>query len=290
MRPCGIELGYEGHVRGSVRGRGLILRLDGALNREIRGTGESRYIKVPRLIRGYALGWADRELEIGRHISNIVVAAAAEVSKISQHRVDDQRAGMVVFPQRKLHAVSGQPVAARNRLPFAFDDLIYRGLAEAERRAIHGQRQAAVRGEPGMGAGEFQRNLPGIGSGRNHEIVFQLPLAAVIDEVDAMVNLLVTHLAVGAGAAGPLLRIAADEIIHFPGESLAAGNPGVRVRSGQLHPDHRGDEPPGAESLLDERSLNTALSEVKNSAYPSPRERNFTAGSVWPWLASKLRG
>ncbi len=38
------------------------------------------------------------------------------------------------------------------------------------------------------------------------------------------------------------------------------------------------------------RSLNTALSGVKNSAYPSPREKNFTAGSVWPWLASKLKG
>src|SRR5690242_16580039 len=34
--------------------------------------------------------------------------------------------------------------------------------------------------------------------------------------------------------------------------------------------------------------MKTASSDVRNSVYPRPRERNLTRGSVWPLLASKL--
>src|SRR5712692_842551 len=38
------------------------------------------------------------------------------------------------------------------------------------------------------------------------------------------------------------------------------------------------------------RRVNTASVEVRYSMYPLPREMNIACGSVWPRLASKLRG
>ena len=37
-------------------------------------------------------------------------------------------------------------------------------------------------------------------------------------------------------------------------------------------------------------TASTAPAGSRNRLYPAPRARNFTLGSAWPWLASKISG
>ncbi len=71
---------------------------------------------------------------------------------------------------------------------------------------------------------ERQGDRPGIGAGGDHEVVFQLPLVAVIDEGHAGVDLLVFHLRVRGNVGPPPGRIIADEGVHLAGEFPEPGH------------------------------------------------------------------
>ncbi len=62
---------------------------------------------------------------------------------------------------------------------------------------------------------EAQLDGAGIGVRRDDEIVFELPLSAVIGEVDAGPHVAVFDPAVSRDVGAPLRRIVADEIIRL---------------------------------------------------------------------------
>ena len=58
-----------------------------------------------------------------------------------------------------------------------------------------------------------QRDDPGSAPGATDEVVFQLPLVAVVDQVHAGVDVLVFHLSVVGMSVCPLARVVADEVV-----------------------------------------------------------------------------
>ena len=60
---------------------------------------------------------------------------------------------------------------------------------------------------------EVQPDITGIGTRLHHEIIFQQSRLAVIHQVDARIDVLVMHLAIGGDIATPSRGIVADEIV-----------------------------------------------------------------------------
>ena len=58
---------------------------------------------------------------------------------------------------------------------------------------------------------------PRVRAGRNHEVVFQLPLIAVVNQVDAGIDIRVPYFRVVRHIRAPLCRIIADEIVTLAG-------------------------------------------------------------------------
>src|SRR5438309_1300505 len=85
--------------------------------------------------------------------------------------------------------------------------------------------------------GTFNRELDAarIGSRRDNEIVFELPVVAVIDQIDARIDLTVPYCGKGGNIRAPKRRIVADEIIELAGQLFAAADRGVWISADQLH-------------------------------------------------------
>jgi hypothetical protein len=64
----------------------------------------------------------------------------------------------------------------------------------------------------GVGPLEAQRDRCGAGTGRDQEVELQLVAGAVVDDVDAGVDVAVGDAAVGGGAAHPTAWLLADEV------------------------------------------------------------------------------
>ena len=73
---------------------------------------------------------------------------------------------------------------------------------------------------------------------RDGEIVFELPLIAVVGQIDAGIKLANTHPRERRHTGLPARRIVADEVIDFAGQCLRAGNLRAFICAGELHP-HR---------------------------------------------------
>ncbi len=233
LRACRIQLGDE--ARGRVCG---IDGLDRSLQREVSGLGVARHIYISRWIDNHTLrripAWA-----IGS-VTNFVRLTSTQVGQIVQHRIDHQRAVVVILAQRKLNTVAGQLVIARDHFLLARDGLIDHRLPESERSAIEREHQTSVRAEHGPGARKFEPDLFRIRARRHDKIVFELALGSVIDQIDTRIDLLIVHSAKSADAVNPFVGIVAHEVVHNPGERISAGDLGVTVGSGQLHPHHGG--------------------------------------------------
>ena len=74
--------------------------------------------------------------------------------------------------------------------------------------------------EVGGSALEAQCDLVGFCAGRDPEVVFELPLIAVILQVDARIDALIFDAGELGNAAAPLGGIIADEIVALAGEWL----------------------------------------------------------------------
>ena len=81
----------------------------------------------------------------------------------------------------------------------------------------------------------MNRNQTGIRARRQREIIFKLLLAAVINQVDAGINLPDAHLGEGRHAGAPLRGIVAGEIIDLPGQGTVAADRCLRIGADEPH-------------------------------------------------------
>ena len=99
------------------------------------------------------------------------------------------------------------------------------------------QNQIAVRIDLKLlNAIELERDQSGARARRHHKIIFELPLIAVINQVDAGINILVTDLAKRRHASPPLARIVAQEIIHLGRQLLQPRGLCRRIGTDKLDP------------------------------------------------------
>ena len=82
---------------------------------------------------------------------------------------------------------------------------------------------------------DFERNGFRIGPGRDHEIVFQLPLVAVVNQVYARIHALILYLGVARNIGAPLFRIAADEVVRLAGQLVESRHARRAIRAHELH-------------------------------------------------------
>src|SRR5205085_3431636 len=84
---------------------------------------------------------------------------------------------------------------------------------------------------------DTEADTAGIRAWRDREVILQLPLVAVVKEVDAGVDALVANAPVRRDVRAPLLRVIADEVVDLPRLRLSRRRPRPPVRAHELHPE-----------------------------------------------------
>ena len=121
---------------------------------------------------------------------------------------------------------------------FAADHLIdlrpfpahFAGFCAEQKIAVRLQMQVSS-------ARKAQTHLRGIDARFQDEVVFQLFLAAVVDQIDPWIDLFQADLRERGDSGMPLLRSIAEEVVHFAGQLLFPRDSGRRVRAQQPHGD-----------------------------------------------------
>ncbi len=166
------------------------------------------------------------------------VVGAAEIGRVSDHRVDHERPGRVVRPEPDPDAtlvvhdeVAGHPT------PGAVDVLIHDGprLTNVARRRTGHERAGVVDVHP-LDAVERERDLPGIGTGSDDEVVFEPAPTAVVHEVDAGIDVDVLDGAVRRSRDGRR-RSVATVVAHDARELAVSEDPWGRIAAEGPHPD-----------------------------------------------------
>jgi hypothetical protein len=117
--------------------------------------------------------------------------------------------------------------------------LIHEWFAQADLTPVYPEDQVTQGINGGaVRALERERDGPGIGPGGDHEVVFQLPLVAVVDEIHTRVDSPVLDLRVGGNVGPPLLGIIADEVVALARQFPHARHHGCAVGPDEPHPQH----------------------------------------------------
>src|SRR5690348_8467363 len=96
--------------------------------------------------------------------------------------------------------------------------------------------QVAVSIEPQpFGAAETEFNLPWVGTRREHEVILQFALVAIVNQVHAGIDLLILHFAKGRNIAPPPGRILADKVIGFACQFIDSTHLGIAIGAFQPH-------------------------------------------------------
>ena len=88
------------------------------------------------------------------------------------------------------------------------------------------------------GAAQLKPDPAGIGAWVDDKVVFQLALAAVVNEINSRIDLFILHLGIGRKVAMPPFRIIADEVIDLAAQFFSTGYFRFRIGVDQLHPQH----------------------------------------------------
>ena len=132
--------------------------------------------------------------------------------------------------------VAGEHVAAGHRLASIRSPLVAHGRLKADRVRRTGgvgdcEEQSALRVDlHTVGTVKSQRDLPHIGTGRHHKIVFKLALVSVVPHIDAVIHTAVKDRRMAGHVLQPLGRFS-DKVIGT-GNDVAlrhAGHVGRRV-------------------------------------------------------------
>ena len=129
-----------------------------------------------------------------------------------------------------------QLIPADDALPAAAPVLVHFRQFQPQWAARHLHAQVPAR---------FHRHLPralephrdpaGVGPRLQLQVVFQTPLLAVPEHIDAGIHALVAHLLVSGNVAQPAFRVAADEIVRLAGQRVESLR--RRLRIGAHEPD-----------------------------------------------------
>ncbi len=191
----GVELGDEGV------GVGAVGALSGAGGGEVGGLGEAGDVGGAGAVHG------DAEALVG--------GAAAEEGGGGEGGVDDQRVIGVVGADGEAH----QPVCIDDVVPidgvaYAVDVLVEDGrLGDDPRPAGHDGEVALSVHAHGVGAGEAEADLGGVGARGDEEVVLELGGVAVEHHVHAGVQALVLDRAVVRDAGEPAGRVGAEKVV-----------------------------------------------------------------------------
>ena len=166
----------------------------------------------------------------------MLIAAAAEVSRKIQDRIDDQFARPVI----SANGESGAVRTAEHETPLhpallAANFLIHLRSFQSDVPAPAPDYERSVFHLNLTGAVELQFRLRWIGAGRYLKVIFQLALVAVKDQIDAGVDLLILDSRKLGNAGPPFRRIVAHEVVAVSRQRLGAGKLGVTMRARQLH-------------------------------------------------------
>ena len=209
----GVELGYEDvpQVGGGV---GFLIWTLG--DRVVRGVSRSSDIGVSGRVDSNGVG--------------PVVCAAAEVGAVGEDGVDYQGFGVVVAAYFEADGVVGlEGELAFDGMTLAVGFLIDdAGLRKAIRpfSPVTSRSPSRVRAEL-LAPGELEADGFGIGVGGDYEVVFKLSLVAVVDEVDAAIDMAVADFGVCGDIGVPFGGVVAEEVVGYTGELVCAFDAGV---------------------------------------------------------------
>jgi hypothetical protein len=153
----------------------------------------------------------------------LVGPGAAQVAAIAEHGVNGERlAGIVALRLEAEGAVRAQPVAAGHGLANAVVSLVEVGRSLDQGAAAGLEEQVALRVEAqALGALQAQVNGGGIGARGDDEVVFELLLAvAVVDGVDARIEVVGRHLGILGDVGLPGGEVLAGEVVAAAGQFL----------------------------------------------------------------------
>jgi hypothetical protein len=162
---------------------------------------------------------------------------AAGVRRVDQHRVDDQRLGGIVRGDPKADPiVAVENILAGDRPPAAGDLLVDDRLSLPNDTASRAQFQIPLRVQAdGLRACEAQHHPLGDAAGPHDQVVLELPLVAVVDEVDARVDVFVLHSGIRRHIGPPLRGIVADEVVGLAGQGVLARDARIAIGADERH-------------------------------------------------------
>ena len=167
--------------------------------------------------------------------ADLINPAAAQVGRIGQHRVDDERLVVVVAAQLEADAVAGHGKRAIDCDSLVAVHLIEHGLLESGGAVGRAENQIAVRVDGGLGAVDLPAYAAGIGAGGDDKVVLQLPLIAVEDQIHAGIDLRKVDPTEGLDGGVPFRRVVADKVTDYAGLRIGSGNGGIGIGAQQLH-------------------------------------------------------
>src|SRR6266849_3725376 len=144
-------------------------------------------------------------------------------------------------PRNVEYARTGSITRGRSvRSPCAVDVLIGERRVVAHLAVAKAQHELATLDRDRTGAVEGEADHRWIGTGSHDEVVLELALVAVVDDVDARIDVPVTDARIRRYAGLPAGRIAADERVHRAGERCRPSGACVERCADERRPEHRG--------------------------------------------------
>ena len=161
------------------------------------------------------------------------------------------------------------------------DDVAPRGLQDQVALGVQGHAFSALNGE---------LDGAGIGTRGHDEVVFELPLVAVIDQIDTWIDVLVLDLTEAGDAGVPMDGIVTDQIVTRAGLPVETNHGRLGIGAEELHAQYGflGRCLNAGRRLISQTQH--CLAGRQEQAEAGATGRKLTWGLVWPWFASKVKG
>ena len=131
-------------------------------------------------------------------------------------------------------------VAAPDLFPDAVDFLVNDGLALADRAGGRTEDEVPLGIHlKAVGALDSQDDPVGVPARAHDHVILELAVVAVIDEVDARVKVVVSHLGIRGHLCAPLGGIVANEVVRLAGELLLSPHACLGVSADEAHAECR---------------------------------------------------
>src|SRR5262249_39832236 len=142
------------------------------------------------------------------------VCSPAEITGVGEHRIDDQLAAAIIAPDCETDPLTLNHKMTVNGLLFPADLLVNARRIELNRPMCGGEDKVSATVDPNpISALELQRNTARIRARRDLKVVFQLPLAPVVNQINTGINLAITHASELRHSPMPVGWIFSDQVI-----------------------------------------------------------------------------